>query len=279
MVADEDVDTETLQAQIDMSMSFVHNLVTSWIHPVHAAQLRTAATHAERTLDEELRRPARLGVGAPIPGIPPAARDAAKLKHRLSKASEKRPTSDQPLSQPHSTSDEEEKGRATKRKIRGDPFAMEKSKKKRKISEVLQIGPTPGTSQHRALDRTVAIKHEVSSGVGSWKHPKQETWAKRGKKLGIDLESRTLSGTKSHQLPVTSPLAVNPPFHLTSPAAHVPLRSGEASDSALRSTGAFKTFAFFHATLTFVFSRFRCSAKHSNTASGPATYTFTVPCI
>lgn len=59
MVAEDDVDVETLQAQIDMSMSFAHNLVTSWIKPTHFAQLRSSNVSATQILEEELRRPTR----------------------------------------------------------------------------------------------------------------------------------------------------------------------------------------------------------------------------
>lgn len=59
MVADDDLDAESLQAQIDMSMSFAHNLVTSWIKPSHLAQLRVGGVDATQVLEEELRRPPR----------------------------------------------------------------------------------------------------------------------------------------------------------------------------------------------------------------------------
>lgn len=59
MVAEDDIDVETLQAQVDMSMSFAHNLVTSWIKPTHFAQLRSSGVTATQILEEELRRPPR----------------------------------------------------------------------------------------------------------------------------------------------------------------------------------------------------------------------------
>lgn len=59
MVTEDDVDVETLQAQIDMSMSFAHNLVSSWIKPTHLAQLRSSNVNSTQILEEELRRPPR----------------------------------------------------------------------------------------------------------------------------------------------------------------------------------------------------------------------------
>lgn len=59
MVAEDDVDAESLQAQIDISMSFAHNLVTSWINPSHLAQLRSSGVNATQILEEELHRPPR----------------------------------------------------------------------------------------------------------------------------------------------------------------------------------------------------------------------------
>lgn len=59
MVVEDDVDAESLQAQIDMSMSFAHNLVTSWIKPSHLAQLRCSGVNATQILEQELHRPPR----------------------------------------------------------------------------------------------------------------------------------------------------------------------------------------------------------------------------
>ena len=59
LVADDDIDTETLQAQINMSMSFAEDLVSSWIKPVHKANLSKSAVDAQKLLDEQLRRPPR----------------------------------------------------------------------------------------------------------------------------------------------------------------------------------------------------------------------------
>lgn len=59
LIADDDIDTETLQAQINMSMSFAEDLVSSWIQPAHKANLSKGAVDAQKLLDEQLRRPPR----------------------------------------------------------------------------------------------------------------------------------------------------------------------------------------------------------------------------
>jgi hypothetical protein len=55
---DDDMDTETIQAQIDLSMSFVHDLVSSWIKPSVKATLPTRKD-TEKELQEYMRRPPR----------------------------------------------------------------------------------------------------------------------------------------------------------------------------------------------------------------------------
>jgi hypothetical protein len=58
-----DIDTETLQAQIDLSMAYAQNLVASWLpsssltHPSSSSSLRAA--EAEAVLQSLLRRPPR----------------------------------------------------------------------------------------------------------------------------------------------------------------------------------------------------------------------------
>ena len=56
-----DIDTETLQAQIDLSMAYAQNLVASWLPPsslTHSSSSSRAA-EAEAELQTLLRRPAR----------------------------------------------------------------------------------------------------------------------------------------------------------------------------------------------------------------------------
>ncbi|KIJ20322.1 hypothetical protein PAXINDRAFT_96543 [Paxillus involutus ATCC 200175] len=160
MAAEDDIDIETLQAQIDMSMSFAHNLVTSWIKPTQMGQLRSNGTNATQILEEELRRPPRLGVGAPIPAMPSEAREASKLKHRLVKCGRKNESLGETKKQvPLNSDDEEHKGRPTKRKTKVDPFALEGNKKRRKVNPIFASLSTEA-SQQRPVECTVP-KDEV----------------------------------------------------------------------------------------------------------------------
>lgn len=54
----DDIDTETLQSQIDLSMSLVHNLVSSWMKPSQKASIVSSNT-AQKELEEYMRRPPR----------------------------------------------------------------------------------------------------------------------------------------------------------------------------------------------------------------------------
>ncbi|KAF9821295.1 hypothetical protein IEO21_00903 [Rhodonia placenta] len=82
---EDDIDVETLQAQVDMSMAFTHNLVSSWMTP-SKGKLPSSSSHLndEKELEEYMRRPPRLGVGAAIPeSTSMFGRDAARLKNKL----------------------------------------------------------------------------------------------------------------------------------------------------------------------------------------------------
>ena len=58
-IMDEDaIDVETLQAQIDLSMSFAKTLVSSWIEP-HRIPTNPHKKDLEKELSEYMQRPAR----------------------------------------------------------------------------------------------------------------------------------------------------------------------------------------------------------------------------
>lgn len=57
-VDDDSIDAETLQAQIDMSLSFAQDLVTSWIKPSNKMAPRSTR-NIEDELKEYMRRPPR----------------------------------------------------------------------------------------------------------------------------------------------------------------------------------------------------------------------------
>jgi hypothetical protein len=170
LIADDDIDTEMLQAQINMSMSFAEDLVSSWIQPAHKANLSNSAVDAQKLLDEQLRRPprcvivwmtvmvstidimslSRLGVGAPIPESSTTARDAARLKHLIGKGVKRVPEDDTTLKTEHSE-DEERRGGTVRKKTKLDPFAV-RSKTKANISgnSVTQSTHKPSSSHQQA---------------------------------------------------------------------------------------------------------------------------------
>lgn len=181
---DDEIDSETLQAQMDLSMSFAHNLVTSWIQTTRLAQPHPGISEAERILKEELRRPPRLGVGAPVPVASVASRDAAKLRHRLAKTADKAmSSSEKPLQPDHESDEEEEKGRPVKRTKRNDPFTMPGLKKRRKVDDSsnklsmpASTRPTNGTDlreneQVTEKTRTETISREQLTHVASIPSP------------------------------------------------------------------------------------------------------------
>lgn len=61
MAEEDDLDTEALQAQIDLSMSFAQNLVASWMKPSTSASTskKSSSQNLEDELKDYMRRPAR----------------------------------------------------------------------------------------------------------------------------------------------------------------------------------------------------------------------------
>ncbi|KAJ3576172.1 hypothetical protein NP233_g596 [Leucocoprinus birnbaumii] len=128
---EEAMDFQDLQAQIDLSMSFAQNLVSSWVKPTQYTQTNRQVD-LENEIKEYMRRPARLGVGAPIPETQSLAREAAKLKSKL-EGSKKRHREDAAVEAKKTQSDDEEDSRsgAIKKKVRVDPFHAPSKKEKK----------------------------------------------------------------------------------------------------------------------------------------------------
>jgi hypothetical protein len=55
---EEDIDTEALQAQIDLSLSYAQNLVSSWVKP-STKPTKNSSRALEAELKEYMRRPPR----------------------------------------------------------------------------------------------------------------------------------------------------------------------------------------------------------------------------
>jgi hypothetical protein len=56
---DEDVDAATLQAQIDLSMAYVHDMVSAWVKPSSTNSVQKSSRNIEKEIQDSLRRPPR----------------------------------------------------------------------------------------------------------------------------------------------------------------------------------------------------------------------------
>lgn len=188
---DEDsVDIEALQAQIDLSMSFAQNLVSSWVEP-HKLAKSSRNKDLERELSDYMRRPPRLGVGAVVPeghsqGL---SRETARLKGKL--AGSKRPREQEEIGPSQLTLHDEDESRAIsiKKKARVDPFDVVHGKKKKKHEAtatpnaqlpfpVPEIEQTKGESSEEVEDVSTMLNDPTQldvSPVKTKKKPKMRT--------------------------------------------------------------------------------------------------------
>ncbi|KAA1473493.1 hypothetical protein DENSPDRAFT_839968 [Dentipellis sp. KUC8613] len=151
-MADDEIDTETLQAQIDMSLAFAQDLVSSWIKPLKkpgASSSKKPSKDADKELEELLRRPPRLGVGAPLPEATSlSGRDTARLKNKLTGKKRAREDDEVVYSSKAGKAeedDDEEESRAgaIHKRVKVDPFAIGGKKKKGKEKvDILKPQPT-----------------------------------------------------------------------------------------------------------------------------------------
>lgn len=194
MENEDDIDTEALQAQIDLSMSFAQDLVSSWVKPSTKPSNNSYAKNLEAELRDIMRRPpryviflkpslllvltkghVRLGVGAVIPeSSAGSSRDAARLKGRLIGKGNKREREDEDElkkkgSDENDDENEESRGGAIRKKQRLDPFSGRSglTGKKRGIkSEVNGLAANQSTSnpsQRKAVADAVNLKLGGSS--------------------------------------------------------------------------------------------------------------------
>ncbi|THV08357.1 hypothetical protein K435DRAFT_771878 [Dendrothele bispora CBS 962.96] len=133
MAEDDNIDTEALQAQIDLSMSFTHELVSSWIKPTQKSR-SSYAQDLETEIKDYMRRPPRLGVGAAIPeSTSSMPREIARLKGQLIRKNNKRAREDDEETKAQSSSDEgESKASSIRKRVKHDPFAGIHGKEKKK---------------------------------------------------------------------------------------------------------------------------------------------------
>lgn len=57
-INEDEIDTEALQAQIDLSMSFAQNLISSWVEP-HKISSSSRRKNLEQELTEYMKMPPR----------------------------------------------------------------------------------------------------------------------------------------------------------------------------------------------------------------------------
>ncbi|KAG8706437.1 hypothetical protein FRC09_002411, partial [Ceratobasidium sp. 395] len=85
---EDDIDAETIQSAADMSLSLALSMVQSWM-PSSSSSVDPSITESRKKLDEYMRRPPRLGVGAPLPTTTAQNQNQAthhetqRLKNRL----------------------------------------------------------------------------------------------------------------------------------------------------------------------------------------------------
>ncbi|KAI0306831.1 hypothetical protein B0F90DRAFT_1914976 [Multifurca ochricompacta] len=177
-----DIDTETLQAQIDLSMAYAQNLITSWL-PTSSSltQSSSRAAEAETELQALLRRPPRLGVGAPIPETSAPAQ--ARLKRQL-EGGKKHGTEVMKNGVPSTTAKkEEEEDSAEKSRVptirkrqRVDPFEPGGKKKHKKEKEREREVAMMMTTMMTTKEAKVATAAEGSrKQLGTKKKKKKKT--------------------------------------------------------------------------------------------------------
>ncbi|KAG8746435.1 hypothetical protein FRC10_005146 [Ceratobasidium sp. 414] len=87
--AEGDIDPETIQSAADMSLSLALNMVQSWMPAASSStSIDPSITESRKKLEEYMRRPPRLGVGAPVPSAAQnhtqaTHHEAQRLKNRL----------------------------------------------------------------------------------------------------------------------------------------------------------------------------------------------------
>ncbi|KAJ7044539.1 hypothetical protein C8F04DRAFT_1068686 [Mycena alexandri] len=162
---EEDIDNETLQAQIDLSLSFAQNLVSSWVKPAKNPT-KNSSRALEAELKEIMRRPPRLGVGAPIPEVAAtSSRDTQRLKSHLSGKKRARGDDDEAAKQ-ISDNEEDSRGASVKKKMRIDPFeaSSKKKKKEAKVSPPPRSTPPP-PKEKPEVNKKPSIEQALSGDV------------------------------------------------------------------------------------------------------------------
>ncbi|KAF9516030.1 hypothetical protein BS47DRAFT_1341355 [Hydnum rufescens UP504] len=192
----QEMDSEAIQSQIELSFSLAYDMVSSWMKkPATAHQIEpsSAIREAQKEAEEFMYRPPRLGVGAPLPlgASMSSMKDTAKLKGRLVASSLKRSRGDYEGPRVNGpkpdSSDEEEDSRAG------------------------ALG-----QKHHKGEASLEARLSVFDGKGKGKKKKKQNWDMKPASTPVTDTTDTISGlpTPSPSPPSRveqSPTVPNPP--------------------------------------------------------------------
>lgn len=191
-----DIDAETLQAQIDMSMAYAQDIVSGWMKAsgtsstVNGSGGGSVASgkkrDVEKELEEMMKRPPRLGVGMTVPdSAGPSGKETAQLKNKLT--GKKRRRDDDADShevlmngtmkggkKDEESDEEESRVGAIRKKAKVDPFAKKVKKKKVQGGQrgdsvngkEESVGKTEGKGKERDGKSVVTLFEVPSFGAG-----------------------------------------------------------------------------------------------------------------
>ncbi|KAI0722247.1 hypothetical protein C8T65DRAFT_628730 [Cerioporus squamosus] len=181
---EDDIDLETLQAQIDMSMAFTQDLVSGWMKAYKVKLPSSSRANDDRELEEHMRRPARLGVGASAPestGV--LSRETAKLRNKLLGNGKKRSREEEDAAGQASANsaskpvvisdddDEDSRARVITKKARVDPFAPKSKEKKKAKADPLNVlaSAPPSASPSKKAAEDASTKAPPPQDIASSK--------------------------------------------------------------------------------------------------------------
>ncbi|KDQ15364.1 hypothetical protein BOTBODRAFT_31688 [Botryobasidium botryosum FD-172 SS1] len=134
-----ELDMDAIQSNINLSLSLAYDLVSTWMLPPSSKAKNVVNLETEKDLEEYIRRPPRLGVGAPIPeGVSSSnSRESSNLRKKLApinKRSREEAGVLGPQNEVHDSDDEDSRAGALSKKprINGGPLSVFEGKKKKK---------------------------------------------------------------------------------------------------------------------------------------------------
>lgn len=163
----DEVNTQDLQAQIDLSMSFAQSLASSWIKPRrNGANTSSRRTELEHEIWEAAKRPSRLGVGTPVSQASQnTSREAARLKGQLVGKRTRREDEEAKTKRDDADShdaDEESRARAITKRVKVDPFESSSKKKQKQSLQVMVNGPGVSSMAPAAEETTPDRRSELT---------------------------------------------------------------------------------------------------------------------